>query len=151
MLLESYVGGRWLAPDEEGKPLAHAVTGEVVAHVPVQPVPTAAALAHAASVGGPALRELTFHERAALLKEVGTRLMADKEEFYELSFATGATRRDSAVDLDGGFGTVLVYASKGRRELPAGSVYVDGDLEQLGRRGTFVGQHIMTPLLGAAV
>ena len=115
------------------------------------PVRAHEALEHARAVGGPELRALTFHQRAALLKQLGTMLMAAKEDFYELSTATGATRRDSAVDLDGGFGTLLVYASKGRRELPDGSVYLDGPVEQLGRRGTFVAQHVMTPLRGAAV
>jgi oxepin-CoA hydrolase/3-oxo-5,6-dehydrosuberyl-CoA semialdehyde dehydrogenase len=102
-------------------------------------------------VGGPALRGLTFPQRAAALKALGAHLMAVKEEFSELSFATGATKRDGAIDLDGGFGTLLVYASKGRRELPDGTVLVDGPVEQLGRGGTFVGRHIMTPLQGAAV
>jgi oxepin-CoA hydrolase/3-oxo-5,6-dehydrosuberyl-CoA semialdehyde dehydrogenase len=92
------------------------------------------ALAHARSVGGPALRELTFPQRAAALKALGAHLMAVKEDFYELSFATGATRRDAAIDLDGGFGTLLVYASKGRRELPDGKVLVDGRPSSSGGR-----------------
>jgi oxepin-CoA hydrolase/3-oxo-5,6-dehydrosuberyl-CoA semialdehyde dehydrogenase len=151
VLLESYVAGRWQAPPEDGTPLVDAATGEQVAVLPSAPVRAQAALEHARSVGGPALRELTFPQRAAALKALGAHLMAVKEDFYELSFATGATRRDAAIDLDGGFGTLLVYASKGRRELPDGKVLVDGPTEQLGRAGTFVGRHIMTPLLGAAV
>jgi oxepin-CoA hydrolase / 3-oxo-5,6-dehydrosuberyl-CoA semialdehyde dehydrogenase len=151
VLLESYVAGRWQAPPDEGAPLVHAATGEEVARVSTAPVPAQQALEHARAVAGPALRELGFPERAAALKRLGTHLMAVKEEFYDLSAATGATRRDSAVDLDGGFGTLLVYASKGRRELPAGTVLLDGPVEQLGRTGSFVGRHLMTPLQGAAV
>ena len=150
-MLESYVAGAWRRPADEGTPLLHAATGEQVARASTAPVPAAEALEHARTVGGPALRALTFHERAALLKRLGTSLLAAKEQFAELSFATGATAGDAVVDLDGGFGTLLSYASKGRRELPAGSVYLDGPVEQLGRGGTFVARHLMTPLRGAAV
>ena len=149
--VESWVAGRWRAPADEGAALLDATTGEEVARVSTEPVAAAEALAHAREVGGPALRELTFAGRAGLLKQLGTRLMAGKEELYELSYATGATRRDSAIDVDGGFGTLLVYASKGRRELPAGSTYLDGPVERLGRTGAFVARHVLTPLRGAAV
>src|SRR3712207_8680652 len=108
-------------------------------------------LDHARTVGGPALRELTFHQRAALLKQLGLRLMAGKEEFYALSRRTGATDRDSAFDVDGGFGTLLSYSSKGRRELPDDTVYLDGAVEPLGKGGTFVGQHLYTPLRGVEI
>ncbi|MCW2613981.1 MAG: paaZ [Frankiales bacterium] len=150
-MLESYVAGRWQTPQDGGTPLLHAATGEPVARVSTAPVAAQEALEHARTVGGPALRALTFQERASVLKQLGSHLMGVKEEFYELSSATGATRRDSAVDLDGGFATLLVYASKGRRELPDGHVLLDGPVEQLGRTGTFVARHVLTPLRGAAV
>ncbi|MGZ4542535.1 MAG: phenylacetic acid degradation bifunctional protein PaaZ, partial [Mycobacteriaceae bacterium] len=111
----------------------------------------AALLDYARSVGGPALQELTFHQRASLLKALGKFLMATREEFYALSTCTGATARDSAVDIDGGFGTLLSYASKGTRELPNDTIYLDGDPEPIGRRGTFLGQHIYTSRTGVAV
>jgi oxepin-CoA hydrolase/3-oxo-5,6-dehydrosuberyl-CoA semialdehyde dehydrogenase len=148
--MESYVAGSWRTPTDEGRPVLHAVTGEVVARVSTQPVPAAEALAYARAQGG-ALRALSFHERAAILKQLGSYLMERKEELYELSYATGATRSDSGIDIDGGFATLLSYASKGRRELPAGSVYVDGPVEPLGRGGTFVAQHVYTPLRGVAL
>ena len=151
MLLESHVAGRWRTPDDDGTPLLDAATGDEVARVSTAPVPAAEALQHAREVGGPALRALTFHERAALLKQLGTALLEHKDELYELSYATGTTRRDSAIDVDGGIGTLLAYASKGRRELPAGHVYLDGPVERLSRGGTFVARHIMTPLWGAVV
>ena len=151
MLLESYVAGRWHTPGDEGTPLLHAATGDEVARVSTRPVLAQSALDHARGTAGPALRELTFHQRAAMLKQLGGWLMERKEEFYELSYATGSTKRDSGIDIDGGFGTLLVYASKGRRELPDGHVYVDGPVEQLSRNGTFLGQHVMTPMRGAFV
>lgn len=150
-LLESYVAGRWYAAPDDGTPLADAVTGETVARVSSTGLDVGAMLTHARTVGGPALRELTFHQRAALLKQLALRLTADKDEFYALSRRTGATDRDSAVDIDGGFATVRSYASRGRRELPNDTVFLDGAVEPLGRGGTFVGQHLYTPLRGVAV
>src|SRR3712207_8939827 len=150
-LLESYVAGRWYAAPDDGTPIADAVTGETVARISSAGLDVPAMLQHARTVGGPALRELTFHQRAGLLKQLGLKLMADKDAFYALSRRTGATDRDSAVDVDGGFGTLLSYASKGRRELPDDTVVLDGAVEPLGRGGTFVGQHLYTPMRGVAV
>ena len=151
MLLESWVAGRWRTSDDEGLPLVDAATGEQVALLPTAPVPVAEAMTYARDTGGPALRELTFQQRAAILKSLGLHLMERKEELYELSFATGSTRRDSAIDIDGGFGTLLAYASRGRRELPDGNVLVDGAAEQLGRGGTFVARHVLTAIRGAVL
>jgi oxepin-CoA hydrolase/3-oxo-5,6-dehydrosuberyl-CoA semialdehyde dehydrogenase len=67
----------------------------------------AASVDYARSVGGPAMAQLTFHERAAALKSLGQALLAQKDEFYKLSRVTGATDRDSAIDIDGGAGTLL--------------------------------------------
>ncbi len=150
-VLESYVGGGWVTPADAGQPLLDAATGQEVARFSTQPADVPAALAHARATGGPALRTLTFHERAGLLKQVALTLMEGKQEFYELSTRTGATTRDSAVDIDGGIGTVLSYASKARRELPNDTVILDGPPEPLGRGGTFVGQHVYTSRHGVAV
>jgi oxepin-CoA hydrolase/3-oxo-5,6-dehydrosuberyl-CoA semialdehyde dehydrogenase len=106
---------------------------------------------HARDVGGPAIRALTFHERAGLLKSVAKHLTEVKDELYALSYRTGATRRDSMVDIDGGIGTVFSIASKGTRELPNDTVYLDGGTERLGREGTFLGQHVYTSRPGVAV
>jgi oxepin-CoA hydrolase/3-oxo-5,6-dehydrosuberyl-CoA semialdehyde dehydrogenase len=108
-------------------------------------------LAHARNVGGPALRALTFHQRAALLKALAKRLSEVKEEFYSLSLRTGATRSDSAIDIDGGIGTVFSFAGKGSREMPNGQVYLDGGMEGLSKGGTFIGQHVYVSREGAAV
>jgi oxepin-CoA hydrolase/3-oxo-5,6-dehydrosuberyl-CoA semialdehyde dehydrogenase len=150
-LLESYAAGRWFQARDEGQPLLAANTGEVVARISATGLDLAAMAGHARAVGGPALRDLTFHERAAMLKALAKQLSADKDELYELSLRTGATRRDSAIDIDGGFGTLFSYASKASRELPNDTVVLDGGLERLGREGTFVGQHIYTSRPGVAV
>lgn len=151
MKLESYVLGAWRAGNGEGVALRDATTGEVIVHATAEGIELAAVLAYARDVGGPALRALTFHERAALLRKLGKRLLELKDEFYELSYRTGATKADSWVDIDGGIGTMLVFAGKGARELPNARVLLDGDVEGLSKQGTFVGQHICLPLEGAAV
>jgi oxepin-CoA hydrolase/3-oxo-5,6-dehydrosuberyl-CoA semialdehyde dehydrogenase len=150
-LLRSYVSGHWVTPDGDGRPVLDAVTGEEVATVSAAGVDMAAALAYGRSVGGPALRELTFHQRAGLLKALGSHLREHRDELYALSARTGATLADSKFDIDGGIGVLLGYASKARRELPNDTVYLDGAVEQLGKSGQFAGQHIMTSRRGVAV
>src|SRR3954452_7275341 len=142
--LESYAAGRWFAADDEGRPLVDAGTGEEVVRISAAGLDLGEMVQHARSVGGPALRELTFHERAGLLKAMAKHLTGVKDELYELSFRTGATKRDSMVDIDGGIGTVFSYGSKGTRELPNDTVVLDGPAEQLGRAGTFLGRHVYT-------
>ncbi|WP_433755731.1 phenylacetic acid degradation bifunctional protein PaaZ [Nocardia sp. CA-135398] len=150
-LLRNYVGGHWYTAPDAGTPLHSAVDGSVVARISSTGLDTAHMVDYGRTVAGPALAQLTFHERAAALKALGTYLLERKEEFYALSSATGATTRDSAIDIDGGIGTLLSYASKARRELPNDTVYLDGAVEQLGKAGTFVGQHIYTSRRGVAV
>ncbi|ROP41340.1 phenylacetic acid degradation bifunctional protein PaaZ [Saccharothrix texasensis] len=150
-MLRSYVSGRWHAPSVEGAPLHDAVTGEEIARISSQGIDMAAALDHGRRVGGPALRELTFHQRAALLKALASHLREHRDELYALSARSGATRTDSLIDVDGGIGVLFGYASKAKRELPNDHVYVDGNVEPLSKGGTFVGQHVATPLRGVAV
>src|SRR5258708_38148860 len=150
-VLRSYAGGSWITPADEGRPVLDAVTGDEVARVSSAGVDLAAALDHGRYVGGPALRELTFHQRAALLKALGSRLREHRDELYALSARSGATLGDAKFDVDGGIGVLLAYAGKGKRELPNDTVYVDGAVEPLSKGGTFVGQHIATPLRGVAV
>jgi oxepin-CoA hydrolase/3-oxo-5,6-dehydrosuberyl-CoA semialdehyde dehydrogenase len=151
MQLASYIGGRWQAGSGPGAALRDATTGEVIAHAGAEGLDTALMLRHAREVGGPALRRLTFHERAARLKALAKLLGEHKEAFYRLSYATGATKSDAWIDIDGGISTLFVYASKGTRELPNSHAYVDGAVEALSKGGTFIGQHICVPLEGAAV
>lgn len=150
-LLESYATGRWTTPEGEGHPLLDAATGAEVARIASRGVDVRAMVEHARTTGGPAVRSLTFHERAGLLKALAKHLDANKDELYALSLHTGATRRDAMIDVDGGIGTLFGYASKGARELPNDTIVLDGDLERLGRGGTFVGQHVYVSRPGVAV
>ncbi len=151
MRLQSYLAGQWRSGDGRASALRDASTGELVAEAASGGLDFAAMLAHARGTGGPALRAMTFHERAAMLRALGKRLFDYKDEFYALSYRTGATKNDSWIDIDGGIGTMLVFASKGARELPNSRVYLDGNVEPLSKAGSFAGQHICVPLEGAAV
>ncbi|PXY31070.1 phenylacetic acid degradation bifunctional protein PaaZ [Prauserella muralis] len=150
-LLRSYVSGGWRTPSGEGAPLHDAATGEEVARISSEGIDMGAALEYGRRVGGPALRELTFHQRASLLKALASHLREHRDELYALSARTGATLGDSKFDVDGGIGVLFAYASKGRRELPNDTIHVEGAVEPLSKGGTFVGQHIATPLRGVAV
>jgi oxepin-CoA hydrolase/3-oxo-5,6-dehydrosuberyl-CoA semialdehyde dehydrogenase len=150
-MLSSYASGTWFTASDEGTPLLDAVTGDEVDRVSSAGLDVAGMLDYGRRIGGPALRAMTFHERAGALKALATALSAAKDEFYELSLSTGATRNDALIDIDGGIGTMLVFASKGRRELPNDTIYLDGATERLGRQGHFVGQHVYTSLRGVAV
>ncbi|HJT94190.1 MAG TPA: phenylacetic acid degradation bifunctional protein PaaZ [Mycobacterium sp.] len=148
-ILHSYVCGQWRRPTDVGTTLLDAATAEPIVRVSTESLDYPAVLDYARGVGGPALRKLTFQQRAAALKALGKHLSAKIPVFTELSLRTGATRRDSAVDIDGGIGVLFVYGSKGAKELPDGHILRDGDFESLGKAGTFGVQHIMSPLLGA--
>jgi oxepin-CoA hydrolase/3-oxo-5,6-dehydrosuberyl-CoA semialdehyde dehydrogenase len=149
--MQSYLLGRWHTPADDGHPLYDAATGAEVARIATQAPDYADVFDYARNVGVPALTKLDFAARAAILKDLGKHLNAHIDEFHALSTRTGATKRDSRADVDGGIGVLFVYGSKGSRELPAAGPLLDGDIEWIGKSGTFGVQHIYTPLTGAAV
>src|SRR6202046_5704381 len=151
MNLQSYVCGRWQSGDGEGIAMRDATTGELIALATSSGIDFAAVLEFSRGVGGPALRELTFHQRATMLRALAKKLSELKEAFYALSYRTGATKNDALIDIDGGIGTVFAFASKGSKELPNSHVYVDGDVEGLSKGGSFVGQHLYVSREGAAI
>ena len=150
MKLKSYAQGKWVEGQGSGREVFHAVTGAPVAEINSDGLDFQAMLNYARTVGGPTLRKMTFHERSLMLKAMATHLMKKKKMFYELSAATGATKTDSWIDIEGGFGTFFVYSSKGRSEFPNQTFYVDGPAERISREGTFTGRHICVPLEGVA-
>ena len=149
--LESYVCGSWNPGRSEGQLLSDAATGAPVARIDSSDIDFAAVLDHGRRVAGPKLREMSFHDRAAMLKALGLALMERKEEFYTESLHTGATRSDGWIDIEGGIGTMLTFASKARRELPNTRVLTDGEVEPLSKDNSFVAQHILTPMRGVAI
>ncbi len=149
--LEHYACGAWVRGTGRTTTLLHAVTGEPVAETSSGGLDFKAMADYARTVGGPRLRALTFHQRAAMLKALALHLTGRKEAFYALSTATGATRGDSWIDIDGGIGTFFAYASRGRREFPDLPFHVEGPAESLSKGGTFIGRHVCVPLEGVAI
>ena len=150
-ILNSYALDRWFVPEAGLVDIPSAIDGRVVARASTRGLDFAAMVLHARTIGGPALRQLTFHERADRLKAIATHLAANKEALYALSADTGATKRDNLFDIDGGIGTLFAYASRGRRELPGERFVMEGAPEPLSKGGSFIGQHVLTPLHGVAV
>ncbi|MEV8212571.1 phenylacetic acid degradation bifunctional protein PaaZ [Leifsonia sp. NPDC077715] len=152
-VLPSYIRDGWWAPDDASgaAEVLDASTGAPVAQVSAAGLDLAGALEHARTVGQASLGELTFHQRALLLKQLAQALTERKDELYELSLQSGATRSDAWIDVDGGIGALFTYGSKGRRELPNAQVVLDGPAEQLSKDGSFLGRHVFTRLPGVAV
>lgn len=149
--VHSFSAGQWIAPGPGARPIESAITGQIIAVAGNDALNVQAMRAYAHEHGAPALHAMTFHGRARMLKALALYLREHRRTLYDLSFDTGATQSDHLIDIDGGIGTMLVFASKGRREMPDGHVFLDGSPEQLGRAGQFQGQHICTPLQGVAL
>ncbi|MGI4734061.1 MAG: phenylacetic acid degradation bifunctional protein PaaZ [Janthinobacterium lividum] len=148
--LENYTLGRWAAGTAAPQELRDASTGEVIALANTEGVDFEAVLAYGRRVGNPALRKMTFHERGRMLKALALHLLAKKEQFYELSYRSGATRADSWVDIEGGIGNLFANASL-RRKFPDQPFYVEGEPVGLSKGGTFMAQHLLVPREGVAV
>ena len=150
-VLESFAVGQWTAGTSGYADIPSAIDGRVVARASSAGLDFKAMVEHARGVGGPALRALTFHQRADLLKQLALHLTDHKDPLYALAADTGATKGDNLIDIDGGIGTLFAYASRGRRELPSERFVVEGPTEGLSKGGTFVGAHVLTSLEGVAV
>ena len=148
--LQSHIAGCWIGR-EPGSALASAITGTTVFHAHADRLDFAEAVAHARTVGVPALLALDFQQRAQRLKALAGYLTERKEQLYAISAHTGATRTDSWIDIEGGAGTLAAYASVGVNELPSGNLVHEGPAMPLGRKGGFAGTHILVPRRGLAV
>lgn len=148
--LENFVTGRWIKGDDKGQALYDAVTGDTITHASTRGLDFAHILQYARETGGPALRRMTFQERGLMLRALALHLRNHLEKFYQLSYRTGATRTDSWIDIEGGIGNLFAYASL-RRKFPDQPFCLDGDGHQLGKEGSFMGQHLLVPKEGAAI
>ena len=148
--LHNYTCGQWVAGAEKGQELFNAITGEAIATASSKGVDFAKMCDYARTVGGPKLRKMTFQERGLMLKALAMHLLSKKEEFYKISWATGATRIDSWVDIEGGIGNLFSYASL-RRQFPNETYCYEGDVARLSKNNTFIGHHICVPKEGVAI
>ncbi|WP_115462217.1 phenylacetic acid degradation bifunctional protein PaaZ [Winogradskyella aurantiaca] len=148
--IQHYVQGAWTTGTEEGQPIFDAVTGEAFASVAIEGLNIPEVLNYGRTKGGEVLRKMTFQERGNMLKKLALYLTKRKEDFYELSYRTGATRVDSWIDIEGGFGNLFANASL-RKLFPNQPFHVEGDPVDLSRGGRFMAHHIMVPKKGVAV
>ena len=148
--LQNYAMGKWIAGEGEGQTLFNAITGDPYALASSKGIDFAQMCEYARKVGGPKLRKMTFHERGRMLKALAMHLLEKKELFYKISWATGATRIDSWVDIEGGIGNLFANASL-RKQFPDESFCVEGDVAKLSKNGTFIGHHICVPKEGVAI
>ena len=151
MKLNNYINGHWIAGEGEGAPLYNSVNGDLIATATTKGIDFAEVLKYGRTVGNPALRKMTFQERGMMLKKLALYLTKRKEQFYKVSYMTGATRADSWVDIEGGFGNLFANASH-RKNFPNQTFHVDGDGMDLSRgENKFMGHHIMVPKRGVAI
>ncbi|WP_445956037.1 phenylacetic acid degradation bifunctional protein PaaZ [Yeosuana sp.] len=148
--IQHYVQGKWTQGKEEGTPVLDAVTGEAFTSVAIEGLNIPEILNYGRTKGGEVLRKMTFQERGNMLKSLALYLTKRKEAFYELSYRTGATRVDSWIDIEGGFGNLFANASL-RKLFPNQPYHVEGDAIDLSRGGRFMAHHIMVPKKGVAV
>ena len=150
MKLGNYVLGHWTKGKGEGKELYNAINGEVVALASSEGLDFGEILDYGRRVGGPALRKMTFQERGRMIKALALHMIAKKEKYYQISYATGATKIDSWIDIEGGIGNLFANASL-RRQFPDLPYYIDGEAAPLSKGGSFIGHHIMVPKQGVAI
>ena len=109
MKLKNYAAGKWVEGEGAGTILYNAITGTQVAEATSKGLDFKGMLDYARKTGGPKLRQMTFHERALMLKSLALYLTTKKPDFYATSAFTGATKADSWIDIDGGIGNLFVY------------------------------------------
>lgn len=150
MEVKNYILGNWVPGDGKGMELYHAISGVMIGTCSSEGLDYADIMEYAKRKGGTALRKMTFQERGRMLKALAFHLMEKKREFYTLSAATGATKIDSWIDIEGGIGNLFANASL-RRQFPDLPYHVDGITAPLSKEGTFIGHHIMVPKRGVAI
>ena len=150
MKLQNYVQGKWVDGKGDGVSIFNSIDGGLVATSTTEGLDFEAILAYGRKVGSPPLRKMTFQQRGQMLKKLALYLMKKKEQFYEVSYLTGATRADSWIDIEGGIGNLFANASL-RKVFPNKPFHVDGEAIDLSRGEDFMGHHIMVPKKGVAV
>ncbi|MFT5599851.1 MAG: oxepin-CoA hydrolase/3-oxo-5,6-dehydrosuberyl-CoA semialdehyde dehydrogenase [Flavobacteriales bacterium] len=150
MSIQNYILGKWENGEGIEYTAKNAITGAEIGTVSSIGLDYESILEYGRKTGGPALRKMTFQERGRMLKALAMHLMTIKNKFYKLSAATGATKIDSWIDIEGGIGNLFANASL-RKQFPDLPYYVDGAAVPLSKGGSFIGHHIMVPKRGIAI
>ncbi len=148
--LENYITGNWISGDDEGQPLYNAVTGDMIATASTMGLDFNSILEYGRTVGSPALRKMTFHDRGLMLRALALHLKNHLDKFYAISYQTGATKADSWIDIEGGIGNLFSYASL-RRKFPNEVFCLDGESHNLSKNNSFMAQHLLVPKEGIVV
>ncbi len=148
--IQNYVLGNWISGQGEGTPLFDSVTGEIIGNVSTNGLDFNEILHYGRTKGAEKLRKMTFQERGNMIKSLAMYLTKRKEAFYEISYRTGATRVDSWIDIEGGFGNLFANASL-RKLFPNQPYHVEGEAIDLSKGGRFMAHHILVPKKGVAV
>lgn len=148
--LSSYVYGTWHTANDGFRSVYHAINGEEIYKVSSDGIDMAKVVTYAKQ-NGSELANWTFHKRAQALKQIAQLLLENKETFYTLAYATGATRKDAWIDIEGGIQTLFAYSSIVRRELSDEKIITEDSWIPLSKQGTFGAKHILTPKAGVAV
>jgi len=149
--LASYVAGKWYFGGEKARTVSSAISGEPMWQVSSEGMNTREALEYGREKGTKALSAMTFLERANMMKELAKYLLTRKEEFYQLSAHTGATRVDSWIDIEGGVATLFNYSGVANRELPNDVIWPEDELIPLSKEGGFAARHFLTSKKGVAL
>jgi 3,4-dehydroadipyl-CoA semialdehyde dehydrogenase len=151
MNLANYVCGEWRAGSGAGEALVDPVTGDELARISSQGVDAKAALEFARNEGGPALRAMSYKQRADLLGKMAEVLAANRDEYFRISLLNlGANQADASFDVDGAIYTVKYYAKIGQA-LADGELLKEGAQFSISKTGVFFGQHFLLPTKGVAV
>src|SRR5436190_11289812 len=151
MKLPNYVKGQWSEGTSPGEALTDPVTGQELARISSQGINLAEALAFARTYGGPALRRLSYAQRAEILGKMADALVANRDEYFRISLLNlGANQADASFDVDGAIYTMKYYAKIGRA-LAEGKMLKEGTPIPLSKTNVFAGQHFLMPAKGAAV
>jgi len=147
--LKNYIEGKWVEGGGDGRMLFNAINGQEIALASTKGIDFEGMLTYGRTKGR-SLAKMNFLERGLMLKKLALHLTSIKEKFYPISYQSGATRADSWIDIEGGFGNLFANASL-RKKLGNESFLVEGDHIGLSKGGTFIGHHIMVPKGGVAI
>src|SRR5260370_17258444 len=107
MKVANYVNGQWSEGAGPGEPLIDPVTGDELVRISSLGLNLESALQFARAHGGPALRQLTYAQRAEMLAKISDVLAANRDEYFRLSLLNlGANQADASFDVDGALYTI---------------------------------------------
>src|SRR5438445_573091 len=151
LALESYLAGRWVRGEGVETVLVNPVTGAELATASAKGIDLKGALAFARKHGQPALRAMSYAERAKLVGAVADTLVANRARYEEIAIAnSGNTKADAAIDIDGGIGTLKYFARLGAG-LGEAKALLDEKPVRLAKAENYQAIHLMVPRRGVAI